>query len=79
MRTRNFSREHEKVSREHEKISCVHEILSGVHEKCLVCMMTTEKENCGLSPSQIVGIPSNYMQHLFVNSLQTKIRVQRYN
>ena len=39
-------------------------------------MMTTAKENCGLSPNQIVGIPPGYMQHLFVINLQPKIQTK---
>ena len=39
-------------------------------------MMTTAKETCGLSLSQINGFPPGYMQNLFVNSLQQKIRAK---
>lgn len=37
-------------------------------------MMTTVKENCGLSQSQIDELPPGYMQNISVNSLQPKIK-----
>ena len=39
-------------------------------------MMVTAKENCGLSLNQIDGLPPGYMQNLFVNSLQPKIKTK---
>ena len=37
---------------------------------------TTTKDNCSLSPSQFVRYSVGFMQHLFVNSLQSKVRTK---
>lgn len=39
-------------------------------------MMTMAKENCGLTKNQIDTLPPGYIQNLFVNSLQPKIKTK---